>query len=290
MGWAVESQPCQGRQIPVQWPETPLKGARQMHPFSLKCFGVGDGAPCDDRNHSSYLYHFGPTTLLLDCGEPLSRSFKATGLSYDSIERIFISHLHSDHIGGFFMMMQGFWLEQRKKDLCVHLPAEGIEPIRSLLQAAYLFDELLHFRLSFEPLEAGRPVEVEHVRVTPFPTTHLARLRQAFQKNHPQAFAAFSFLLESDGLRVAHSADLGAPEDLAPLLSQPLDLLVCELAHFKREDMFQYLKGRQIQRIVFTHVDRRYWERLEETRQLAAQMLPGVNITFARDQEIIALG
>jgi ribonuclease Z len=260
-----------------------------MHPFSLKCFGVGDGAPCGDRNHSAFLYNFGSGSILIDCGEPLSRSFKATGLSYDSIERIFISHLHSDHIGGFFMMMQGFWLEQRRKDLRVHLPAEGIEPLKRMLEAAYLFDELLKFRFDLEPIQVGQRVDVGDVRVTPYRTTHLESLRKMFQERHPQEFAAFSFLLETDGLRVAHSADLGAPEDLAPLVEKPLDLLVCELAHFEREDLFRYLKGREIQRIVFTHVGRRYWERLEETRRLAAEMMPGIKLTFAHDQQAITL-
>jgi L-ascorbate metabolism protein UlaG (beta-lactamase superfamily) len=158
-----------------------------------------------------------------------------------------------------------------------------------MLEAAYLFDELLNFRLSFEPIQLGQPVAVQDVRVTPYGTTHLESLRKTFQRDHPQEFAAFSFLLESDGLRVAHSADLGAPEDLAPLVEKPLDLLVCELAHFEREEMFRYLKGRDIRRIVFMHVGRRYWERLEETRLRAARMLPGVNLSFAHDQEVITL-
>ncbi len=61
-------------------------------------------------------------------------------------------------------------------------------------------------------------------------------------------------------LRIAHSADLGAPQDLAPLLEKPLDLLVCELAHFEPKDLFRYLKGRDIGRIVFIHMARQHRE------------------------------
>jgi ribonuclease BN (tRNA processing enzyme) len=256
-----------------------------MHSFSLKCFGIGDGWPCPDRNHSAFLYRFGRVTLLLDCGEPISGEYKASGLSYDAVDRIFISHLHCDHIGGFFMLMQGFWLEQRQKDLVVHMPRDGIQPVRQLLDASCIFDELMAFRMEFKALQAGEPVVTHNVRVTPYPTTHLESLRKSFQRQYPQDFAAFSFLMESDRLRIGHSADIGAPEDLAPLLSGPLDLLVCELAHFRPEDLFNYLRGRDIKRIIFTHLGRRLWENIEETRALASRMLPDIPFVFAHDRE-----
>jgi len=121
--------------------------------------------------------------------------------------------------------------------------------------------------------------------VTPFLTSHLEGLRRAHQARHRLAFEAFCFLLEAGQLRLGHSADIGAPEDLAPLLSQPLDLLVCELAHCEAEDLFLYLRDRPIKRIVFVHLARRHWERLAATRQLARKMLRTVPFTFARDGE-----
>jgi ribonuclease Z len=259
-----------------------------MEPFSLRCFGVGDGTACADRNHSAYLYSFGPTTLLLDCGEPISRSFKASGLSYELIDRIFVSHLHADHIGGLFMLLQGYWLEKRRKDLHIHLPADSVGPVRQMLRACFLFDELLPFRLSFSPLSSGQAIVEGDVRITPFPTTHLQHLRKSFQSKYPGDYAAYCFLLETPQCRIGHSADLGSPMDLEPLLAKPLDLLVCEVAHFEPRDLFTYLQGRQIQRIAFTHVARYYWERLEETSRLAHELLPGVALSFARDLEIIA--
>src|SRR3989442_1622529 len=179
---------------------------RKMRSLSLTCFGVGDGTASAARNHSSYLFGFDTVNLLIDCGEPISRSFKSSGLSYDTIDRLFLSHLHSDHFGGLFMLLQGFWLEQRRKELPVHLPAEGIEPLRQMLRAAFLFDEILPFRLSFEPLRARQPVAVGHVRVTPYLTSHLDTLRKSFQAKYPGDYAAYCFLLETDELRVGHSA------------------------------------------------------------------------------------
>jgi ribonuclease BN (tRNA processing enzyme) len=261
----------------------------QMDELSLKCFGVGDGTPSADRNHSSYLYRLGAVAVLIDCGEPVSRSFKASGLNYDTIDRIFLSHLHSDHVGGVFMLLQSFWLEERHKELTIHLPKDGVEPLTRMLHAAYLFPEVLPFGLRFEPLAAEKSVSCGEAKVTPFRTTHLDALRKNFRAKYPGDYAAYCFLIESGERRIAHSADIGAPEDLEPLLARPVDLLVCELAHFTPEALFTYLRGKKIGRIVFTHLSRWNWERLAEVQKLAAQMLPGFQYTFPSDQEVVAI-
>ena len=260
-----------------------------MDSFSLQCFGVGDGTACADRNHSSYLYRFGKMSLLVDCGEPVSRCFQASEVDGNDLDGVFLSHLHSDHVGGFFMLMQGFWLGGRQKDLRVHLPPDGIGPLRQMLRAAYLFDDLFSFELSLEALAAGQTVRHGAVRVTPFRTTHLDRLKKRFQTKYPGDYAAYSFLLESARWRIGHSADLGSVEDLEPLLARPLDLLVCELAHFTPRRLFSYLRGRPVGQIVFTHLGRRYWEDLTETRRLAGAMLSGMKFSFAREQGVIRL-
>lgn len=256
-----------------------------MESSSLTCLGVGDGMACVDRNHSSHLYRWPGTALLVDCGEPVSRSLREAGVAASLVDAILLSHLHSDHLAGFFMLIQGFWLAGRRKELRVHLPADGIEPVRAMLRAAYLFEELLRFRIVWEPITAGVPIGLGRVQVTPFATSHLDRLRQAFRAKYPGGYEAYSFLIESPGHRIGHSADLGRVEDLEPLLDRPLDLLVCELAHFPPRKLFAFLQGRQVKRVIFTHLGRRYWEDLTGTTRLAAQMLRGMKVSFARDGE-----
>ena len=260
-----------------------------MQNFSLKCFGVGDGWPCVDRNHSSFLYQFGTTSILIDCGESVSRSYKMSGARYDAIDRIFLSHLHADHFAGFFMLLQSFWLEGRRKALRVHLPADGIKPLRQMLNAAYLFSELPRFRLQFLPLRAKKPVQTAKVSITAFSTSHLEQMRVVFQKKYRQKFISYCFLLEAGRLRIGHSADIGKPEDLAPLLAKPLDLLVCELAHPKPRELFSYLQRHEVERVVFVHLARPYWANLKETRRLAARLLPNASHIFARDGQEICL-
>jgi ribonuclease Z len=254
-----------------------------MGPNSVKCFGVGDGWPSADRNHSAYLYRLGGNSILVDCGEPISRSYKSSGLSYDLIDAILLSHLHFDHVGGFFMLMQSFWLQRRKRDLPIYVSEHGILALQQMLRAGYLFDELLGFGLRFEPLSSGLTISIGNLQVRPFPTSHLFQLRDQFQQQYPQSYTAFSFLIEGGGYRVAHSADIGAPEDLAPLLEKPLDLLVCELAHVEPEALFLSLRHQKIRRILLVHLAREWRSRVAEVRSLAEKILGPDQVCVCED-------
>lgn len=260
-----------------------------MRNGSLKCFGVGDGWPSANRGHSSYLYQIGKASVLIDCGEPISRSYKASGFSYDLVDHLFLSHLHFDHAGGFFMLMQSFWLEGRTKPLVVHAPADGIPALRGMLQAGCIYDELLPFRLQYRPLEPGRAMEVQGFRTTPFPTTHLQQMRKAFGDKYPQSFLACSFLIESGNVRVGHSADIGAIEDLIPLVEQPLRLLVCELAHVPAPELFRFLRGRKVEQIAFVHLSRDCHGRFEEIQVQAREILGSTQVAFPKDGDEIVL-
>jgi len=133
-------------------------------------------------------------------------------------------------------------------------------------------------------------VEFNGLTTTPVNTTHLEGLREHFQPKHPdQAFEAFSFTMETEGTRVGHSADIGHLNDLDPLLAQPLDLLLCELAHVEPADLFEHLAGRPIGQVVFTHVSQRHWHDEPSFRQLATEKLGELPHIFATDGEEISL-
>ncbi len=125
--------------------------------------------------------------------------------------------------------------------------------------------------------------------MTPYRSSHLDALKKNFGAKYPGDYSAYSFLIQSGGRRLVHSADIGAPEDLDPLLKQPVDLLVCEMAHFTPEALFAYLQGKSIGQVLFTHLSRWNWQRLPEIEKLAADTLKGFRYAFPRDQHLITL-
>ena len=52
------------------------------------------------------------------CRYVLDASYKASGLSYDLIDAIFLSHLHSDHVGGFFMLSSAITQSPLRRNDC----------------------------------------------------------------------------------------------------------------------------------------------------------------------------
>ena len=256
---------------------------------SIKCFGVGDGFPTADRGHSAFLYRLGGQSLMIDCGDGLTAHYEAAGLSYDQFAALLLSHQHADHIGGFLMFLQALWLRQRQRPLDVRVGEDGLKQLQQMTEAAYLFPELFNFDIKFSPIREGRTFNVGKVRVTPHRTTHLDSFIRRFGAKYRLKFDAFSFLLEAGRTRIAHSADLGAPADLEPLLRKPVTALVCELAHFTPDDLFDYLAGRSIKQLVLIHLNQRCWEDRRTILQHARRSLPHTTCVIAKPGDEIAL-
>lgn len=255
----------------------------------LTCLGVGDGYVSAGRAHSAYLYQFGATRLLVDCGEPATQTLLRTGNRLEKLDAVLISHLHFDHVGGLFTLLQGLWLSSRQRPLTVHLPRAGVEPVRALMAAAHLFKAVpARFELRFEPLRAGQPFPVGPVMVTPLPNRHLIPQSSGRRASSAAPNEAFSFLLEDRGHRVGHSADLGEVDDLAALIHEPLDLLVCELAHLDPAALFARLCGHPIRRVTLVHLSAPQWRARHHWLARAARALAPIRVYIPRDGERLA--
>jgi ribonuclease BN (tRNA processing enzyme) len=253
----------------------------------IQFLGTSDGLPSDDRYHASVMLQIAGQTILLDCGEPCSHTLKRMGVNYNSIDAVFLTHTHSDHIGGFPMLVQSMWLEQRTRPLPVWLPRRAIRPLQRWLQTCYLFDEELPFRIHWHALAGSTPSRIGPVRFRAHATTHLDYTRSRFGRRYPRVgFDAYSLSFAGNGKRVAYSADLGNPEDLQSVCAGPLDVLVVELAHFHPDKLAAFLRSQEIRHVVITHMSRLVRARLRQVKARWNRLRPG-QVTFARDGDVI---
>jgi len=257
-------------------------------PDSITFLGTSDGLPSPDRHYASLLVKFATRTILLDCGEPCSHTLKQMGQDFGAIDMVVISHTHSDHVGGFPMLMQSMSLEGRRLPLTVWMPGHAIRLMREWLDACYLFESQLGFPVKWVAFDKHSAMRCGPVQLRAFQTTHLDSLRKQFGVSHPSVrFGAFSLLATGCGKRLAYSADMGAPEDLRPLCAKSLDLLVVELAHFQPRELFEFLQPKDVRRIAITHMGRPARARLAEVKALARKVLGPRKTQFATDGDVV---
>jgi ribonuclease BN (tRNA processing enzyme) len=89
---------------------------------------------------------------------------------------------------------------------------------------------------------------------------------------------------------LAHTADIGAVADLDPLLAEPLDLMVCELAHVDADELLARLASARIGELVLVHLERRWWDDRVALLRMAGERLPGVRCSVARDGDRYRIG
>ena len=267
-----------------------------MAAMSLTFFGTGCGVPMAERLPSSILLETdGGHRFLLDAGEPCSQRLKAFGVPFESLDAVLLSHGHSDHVAGLPMLIQGAWLEPRRRPLPVFLPGELVAPLRAWLDAAYLPDKLLPFALEWRAWEdLPGPAELPGgLRVTVSLTTHLDGLRKLIDPGATRRFLPYSLDLRwpATGRRLVYSADLGGPTDLDGLLrDQPADVLICELAHFAPEELFRFLADKRLGTLLLTHLTAEVSARAGEVEQQARGALPHVlTVRVVRDDERVEI-
>lgn len=233
--------------------------------MEIRFLGTSNGFISSSRWQTGILIR-DKITLLLDCGAPIAHLMAREKLKADSIDVIWLSHSHSDHMGQFPSLIQHLWLQKRTKPLRIMGPAGLLRRLRDWLPVCMLFPELLPFRIDWDEIPEKRPRTVSRngFKFTPFPTRHLYDFKERFSKGVRQVcFETLAVRIETPGRSFGFSADLATPEDLDGLLRHPYDFFICELTHFTPESLFEKIGNAPIGKLILTHYPDRYlrWEK-----------------------------
>ncbi len=196
-------------------------------PLTLTSLGCASALPTRDNYFTAHVLNIRGRLFLLDCGEGTQLRLRQLGISMGSIEHVFITHLHGDHVFGLLGMLSTMHLLNRKQPLFIHAPA-GLEKMLS-----FYFDFLGEREPSFSIVH--KKIEVEEL--SPVLETDTADV-YAFPLNH--SIPAYGYLFREKPVRksfprsVAYCTDT-APRPEIPVWVKGVDLLFHEATFLEHD-------------------------------------------------------
>ena len=175
----------------------------------LTVLGSAGSYPAPGRACSSYMVEDQGYRLLVDCGNG-SLANLMQRVRVDSIAAAVITHRHVDHMAdlvGLYHLLR--FHGGRTERLPVYAPSAVLEIMEALLPG----DDALHDVCRFETVRAGDRLSLGPLDVS------------LFAADHPVETVALR--VESEGARLAYSADSGPTPELARCAAQA-DLFLCE--------------------------------------------------------------
>lgn len=97
--------------------------------------GTSGSMPTDDRGSSSVVIRKNKQLIMFDCGEGTQRQMVRAGIGFQREMKIFISHMHGDHILGLPGLLQSMSLMRREKELNIYGPEGLIKFIKAFSDA-----------------------------------------------------------------------------------------------------------------------------------------------------------
>lgn len=133
--------------------------------FDLTILGSGSALPTSRRNPTAHALQVHEYFFLIDCGEGTQLQIRNAKLKLSSLNQIFISHLHGDHIFGLFGLFSTLNLLGRRNELQLFGPP-GLEQIVEFYEQSltegnqYKISVIPIHSRGFSPLFSSKKIEV----------------------------------------------------------------------------------------------------------------------------------
>jgi ribonuclease BN (tRNA processing enzyme) len=220
---------------------------------SFTILGSSSGMPHPNRACSGYVLRVNDRLSLIDCGGGVCSSFLHCAFDPLAIDRIFISHTHSDHICELPLVIQMVYLAKRKEKLDVYVPSEFVRPLKAFLPAVYLIEEKLPFELNIIGYEAGVVFSGEFT-LTAIANRHLqGYARYLEQLGLPNKMQCHSSIIEVGDKSLLYSSDISSLDDVKKHLDGK-DYVILESTHIDLDDFLAFAQTINVGLFVITHL------------------------------------
>jgi ribonuclease Z len=207
--------------------------------LSIALILLGTGYPRPDANHAaaSTAIAAGDRWYVVDAGRGATLRIAGTELRYDQLRAVFLTHLHSDHIGGLPDLFQTSWQFGRKEKPFELYGPEGTKRLSDALLE--FFHDDIHIRrdLQDELPGGGATIHTHIVKEGVVLDDGVCRVT-AFAEDHRPVVPAFGYRFDCGGKSIVVSGDTRPNANLIKY-AKGADVLVMEAylpEHFLKVD------------------------------------------------------
>lgn len=225
-----------------------------MNRDGFTILGSSSGLPQADRACSGYVLQTGESLSLIDCGGGVTGSFLKCGFDPLKLDRVFISHTHSDHCCELSLVIQMLHVLGSDRRLDIYVPDEFVRPFLSWMNAVYMFPQHVTPDLHIHGYADGFAYKGDGFRLTALANRHLEKAAALIEQyDVPNKMQCHSFRIETEARSLFYSADIDSLDDIASYLTD-LDYAVVESTHIDLETFFQQVHSSTTKQFVLTHL------------------------------------
>ena len=170
--------------------------------------------PVRGRNQSAQALEVHGRLFLIDCGEGVQYRLVEQRIPMMKLDSLFISHIHGDHVFGFFGLLSTLGMKGRQTPLNIFAPP-AFGPMLKFFLSYY--GDGIAYEIRFTPLKMKEPetvLETKSVCVKAFPLNHgIETFGFLFQEKEPP-FNVHKEAIEKFGLSLTEIGTLKRGEDV----------------------------------------------------------------------------
>jgi ribonuclease Z len=202
-----------------------------MKELKVVFLGTSSGVPTKTRNHTSILLVYNGCYLLFDCGEGTQRQMARLEISPLRIDKIFITHLHADHVLGLAGLLQTLAMKNYEKELEIYGPVGLKNYMKSIEENFHI---LKFLKLKITEIDKDAVFDFERFSIEAIELCHITK--------------AFGYVFkEKDKVKIKpkYVRLLGGPSPLFKLLKQGI-AIEHKGRKIKPEEATTVEKGRKV--------------------------------------------
>lgn len=220
-----------------------------MTSLKVTLLGTGLPDPKPDRYGSSTLIEAGKEKLIIDCGRCCLQRLSETGTPLREANKLFLTHLHSDHTVGIPDLWLTPWIHGRWEEPLYVWGPVGTKHMMSKLMEAFEYD------LKIRPIHDLLPEEGVQILTQEFQEGVVYEKNgvkvTAFEVDHRPVIPSYGYRVDYGGTSVVLSGDTRYSENLIKF-AENTDLLIHNVGAAREEDLKASERYRRIMALHLT--------------------------------------